>query len=307
MNTLLLVLLAAAAASPAPVPTVASGRVERLAGFPSRFVAARHVDVWLPDGHPSAGRYDAVYVHDGQMLFDAAHTWNHQEWRVDEVAGELIARGRVRPFVVVGVWNGGEARHREYFPEKPFLSLSPGQRQALQALSRDGRPLLDGPVCSDDYLRFLTRELKPHVDRRFAVDPSREHTFVMGSSMGGLVSLYALTEHPDVFGGAACLSTHWPGTFTLEGNPVPDALLRYLSRRLPGPGRHRLYFDHGTEALDALYPGLQRRVDEVVRAKGYREDAWLTRVFPGADHSERAWAERLAVPLEFLLGTGRRR
>ena len=70
--------------------------------------------------------------------------------------------------------------------------------------------------------------------------------------MGALISLYALCEYPDVFAGAACLSTHWPGLFSMDNNPVPGAFFSYLKKSLPSPGKHRIYFDHGTETLDAM-------------------------------------------------------
>lgn len=94
---------------------------------------------WLPPGYPAAAPYAVVYMHDGQMLFDAAQTWNHQEWRVDETAAALIAAGRVRPFVVVGVWNVGAARVSEYFPQKPWEALTPAQQQHLYRERRGGR------------------------------------------------------------------------------------------------------------------------------------------------------------------------
>jgi enterochelin esterase-like enzyme len=298
--------LLAAVAAHADVPRASLGHVERLADFRSRHVPARHVDVWLPPTYDGRRAHDVLYMHDGQMLFDARATWNGQEWRVDEVAGALIAAGRVRPFIVVGVWNAGPRRHVEYFPQRPFEALSPKQQTAQYALKIDAtRPLFDGRVDSDAYLRFLVEELAPWIETRYRVRRGPAHTAIAGSSMGGLVSLYALAEYPDVFGAAACLSTHWPGSFKARSNPLPDAFFAYLARRLPPAGRHRLYFDHGTDALDATYADLQRRVDALVAAHGYGARDWKTAVFPGATHSEDAWAARLDVPLTFLFGAAR--
>jgi predicted alpha/beta superfamily hydrolase len=123
----------------------------------------------------------------------------------------------------------------------------------------------------------------------------------MGSSMGGLISMYAICEYPDVFGGAACLSTHWPGTFAVENNPIPDAFINYLKLHLPDPKRHKIYFDYGDQTLDALYPPFQKKVDEVMKAKGFSERNWMTKFFQGENHSERAWHKRLDTPLLFLL------
>lgn len=93
----------------AALPQVSSGKIKRLENFSSEYIPARHVDIWLPPGYNKNKDYSVLYMHDGQMLFDANQTWNKQEWQVDEVASALITQGTTRPFIVVGVFNGGEA------------------------------------------------------------------------------------------------------------------------------------------------------------------------------------------------------
>jgi predicted alpha/beta superfamily hydrolase len=282
---------------------ISGGRIIRIENFPSRYVTARHVDVWLPAESGAGERYAVLYMHDGQMLFDGTDTWNRQEWMVDETMDSLIRRGIIRKTIVVGIWNDPAYRHSDYFPQKPFESLPVRQCDSLLHLKRDGqRNLFASEVRSDGYLKFLTGELKPYIDSRFPTLPGREYTFVAGSSMGGLVSLYALCEYPGVFGGAACLSTHWPGVFGTENNPVPAVLMAYLENTLPPPGQHKIYFDYGTEALDAFYEPFQVAADSLMQRKGYGEEQWITMKFDGKDHSENAWSERLHIPLAFLLG-----
>lgn len=294
----------AAADEPAPLPHASAGRVERLAGFASKYVPARNVDVWLPPGYPAQAPYAVLYMHDGQMLFDAAHTWNHQEWRVDEVASALLAQHKVRPFIVVGIWNHDTLRMSEYFPQKPWESLTPAQQARLYREKQGDAPVLPKAPYSDRYLKFLVEELKPFIDHHYAVDPRPQSTFTMGSSMGALVSMYALAEYPQVFGGAACMSTHWPGASLQEdpANPGPAAFQAYIAAHFPPPGAHRIYFDHGTQTLDALYADRQAKVDAILRAKGYGPADFASLTFPGADHSEKSWAARLDQPLVFLLG-----
>ncbi len=299
----LLMMLAPPTRADTPLPRVSSGHIERLANFRSRYIAPRHVDIWLPASYDGKTPHAVLYMHDGQMLFDATTTWNHQEWRADETASALIAEHRMRPFIIVGIWNGGDARHVEYFPQKPFESLTPEQQAAQYALRRDAeRPLFIGKIDSDDYLKFLVTELKPFIDRHYTVATDRDNTFIMGSSMGGLISLYALSEYPNVFGGAACLSTHWPGSFAPDNNPLPAAFFAYLETHLPRADKHRLYFDRGTETLDSTYAELQARADALIAAKGYGAKDSMSLTFPGDEHSEKAWAGRLALPLRFLLG-----
>lgn len=284
------------------LPKVAIGKVERLRHFQSNFITPRHIDIWLPPGYPDSGKYDVLYMHDGQMLFDSANTWNKQAWEVEEVAAQLMQADMVKSFIVVGIWNGGQTRHADYFPQKPFeLLLKQTERDTISSqLQNLGRSAAAFKVQSDNYLKFIVNELKPKIDKSYSVYTTPEHTFIAGSSMGGLISLYAVCEYPDVFGGAACLSTHWPGTFTVQNNPFPLAMQLYLEMQIPDPANHRVYFDYGNQTLDALYPPLQKNVDEVMRKMKYNQTNWLTYFDEGADHSERAWHKRLHVPLIFL-------
>lgn len=287
----------------AQLPAVSSGRVVRIPDFQSVYVSPRHIDIWLPEEYDSTRKYPVLYMHDGQMLFDSSMTWNHQSWDVDEVIGKLIREKTIPPVIVVGVWNGGSWRHSDYFPQKPFEMLTRAEQDTLYASVRpEGEhSFRTGKVNSDNYLRFLIKEVKPMIDKRFGTRKDRSNTFIAGSSMGGLISLYAICEYPGVFGGAACLSTHWPGIFTLEGNPFPDAMRKYLKKNLPSPAKHRIYFDYGTATLDAMYPDLQKLVDGIMISKGYSEKNWITKAFPGEEHSENAWKRRLDIPLNFLL------
>lgn len=287
----------------AQLPQVTSGKIQRLENFQSKFVTTRHVDVWLPDGYSKDKKYAVLYMHDGQMLYDSATTWNKTAWEVDAVAGQIAAAHKVQDFIVVGVWNGGETRHIDYFPQKPWESLTAEQRSYIsESLQKAGRSKEEFKPNSDNYLKFLVQELKPVVDGEFSTYEDAEHTFIAGSSMGGLISMYAICEYPHIFSRAACLSTHWPGFFESENNPVPQAFADYMRANLPEPASHKIYFDYGDQTLDAMYPPFQQLIDEVMREKGYTPNNWQTRFFAGENHSELAWSKRLSIPLLFLLG-----
>lgn len=289
----------------AATPQVSSGSVVRLKDFKSDYIGQRTVDIWLPQGYSEQGKqkYAVLYMQDGQMLFDAKNSWNGQEWRVDEVASALLKQNQLMPFIVVAIHNAGDKRHSEYFPQQPFASLTAEQQKALYQLERSpGQKLFVTAVYSDLYLNFLVKELKPYIQSHFAVHQSKEYNLLMGSSMGGLISLYALLQYPDQFGAAACLSTHWPGIFQQQDNPVPEQFFAYLRQKLSPDSQSRLYFDYGDQTLDAWYPPLQHKVDQLLQQQGWPKGQWQTRFFPGADHSEQAWANRLEHPLRFLLG-----
>jgi predicted alpha/beta superfamily hydrolase len=282
--------------------TVSSGTLKRIEHFASKNIEAKNIDVWLPDNYSTNEHYAVLYMHDGQALYDATTTWNKQAWEVDEVASKLISENKTQKFIVVGIYNNPTKRHAEYFPQKPYESLTQYQRDTInQQLQKSGRAKEDFKPFSDNYLKFIVTELKPYIDTTFSTKTDAAHTFIAGSSMGGLISMYAICEYPNVFGGAACLSTHWPGTFTVKNNPIPDAFINYLKAHLPSPKNHKIYFDYGDQTLDALYQPFQEKVDVVMKAKGFTAKNWKTEFFKGKDHSENSWKVRLHIPLEFLL------
>lgn len=278
---------------------VSSGTVKRLEKFSSKYVDARNVDVWLPDGYSAKKKYAVLYMHDGQMLFDASATWNKQEWQVDETVGKLLKEGKIKETIVVGVWNNGEYRHSEYFPQKALPDIPAETRDFIIS-----KQLRDKPQA-DNYLKFLVKELKPHIDRNFSTRKDRQNTFIAGSSMGGLISIYALCEYPQVFGGAAGMSTHLPlilaENVDAKNDLIAASFRNYLEKNLPEANTRRIYFDYGDQTLDAFYPPLQKKVGDLMRGKNWTAKSWMTRSFPGDDHSEKAWAKRFHIPLEFLL------
>ncbi|HEX6374477.1 MAG TPA: alpha/beta hydrolase-fold protein [Allosphingosinicella sp.] len=280
------------------------GELVQYRNFPSRHVEPRNVTVWLPPGYDPGGLpYAVLYMHDGQNVFDRRTSGFDKEWGVDEAVTKLVGERRMRPAIVVGIWSTPK-RLREYVPARAFDRLPPAYIGRVKGLY-GGAPL------SDEYLRFLVGELKPFIDRTFNVRRDRRSTAIMGSSMGGLISLYAISEHPDVFGAAGMVSTHWPLLLPPEGQKLSDAdrdavasaFEGYLRQKLPRPGRHRLYFDHGTETLDRHYAAYQARIDRLVAARGWSQGRdWISRNFPGAAHEENSWRARVDIPLTFLLG-----
>ncbi|HZC37634.1 MAG TPA: alpha/beta hydrolase-fold protein [Sphingomicrobium sp.] len=301
---LFLVFGAAPATAQALQPVhVSDGSIVDLGVLQSKYADPRRVVVWLPDGYRADGpKYAVLYMHDGQNLFDKATAGYGMEWQIDETLGRLMREKKVRPTIVVGIWNTPK-RLQEYVPSKAFEYLPPAYRDKVRALY-GGDPLSDG------YLKFIVRELRPMIDRQFNVKTDRANTMMMGSSMGSLISLYAIDEYPQIFGGAGMMSTHWPLFMTPAGKSVGDqeyevvstAFERYLAPALPDPRTHKLYFDHGSETLDAVYARYQDRVDAVVARRGYRKGLnWLSLSFPGQKHNEISWASRVDVPLRFLL------
>ena len=277
---------------------LASGKLMRVDSFPSKYITSRPVDVWLPKNYSNKKKYSVLYMHDGQMLFDSTTTWNKQEWKVDEWATQLMDERKTKDFIVVAIHNIPQIRWQDLFPQKAINFIDNDLKDSLKDISGKKNIKLNG----DNYLRFIVEELKPITDNSYAVYTDRENTFVMGSSMGGLMSMYAISEYPSVFGGASCMSTHWVGTMPQDDNPYPDAIFEYMEDNFPKAGNHRVYFDYGNKTLDQYYPKHASRVDAILKIKGFTNKDSRNLFFEGTDHSEKSWSQRFDKPLLFLMG-----
>jgi enterochelin esterase-like enzyme len=281
---------------------LSGGTIQRIDNFPSKFIKPRNVDVWLPDSYTNQKKYAVLYMHDGQMLFDATKTWNKQEWKVDEIVSNLLEEEKIKDIIVVAIWNIPEIRFTDYYPKKSLELLPKKVRDSLfNEAKKRGNLLSLNDFQADNYLKFMVDELKPYIDKHYSTLTDYKSTFIAGSSMGGLISMYAICEYPEIFGGAACISTHWPGVMPSKNNPIPASIFEYMKQHVPSPQTHIFYFDYGTETLDQYYPQYLETVDSIFFGKGYTEKNYMNLEFEGADHSEESWNRRFDIPLTFLL------
>jgi predicted alpha/beta superfamily hydrolase len=244
------------------------GRVERVPVGPESPGLDRDLAVYLPPSYDATDRrYPVLYMQDGQNLFDPEASFAGS-WRVDLAMDRAAAR-RLEG-IVVGVPNAGEERIAEYSPfDDP-----------------EG-----GPGGGADYVSYLAGTIKPLVDARFRTLPQRRTTGVAGSSMGGLVSLFAFFARPDVFGIMGALS---PSLWFAE-----RAIFGLLDAAPFQPGR--LYIDVGRlEGVETLENA--RRLRDLLRAKGYVQGVHLRYVEDRAGkHEEATWGRRFRAALPFLL------
>lgn len=280
---------------------ITSGKIQSFPKFKSQYVDARNVDVWLPDGYSPKEKYAVLYMHDGKALFDPELNSNKLAWDIDETVPKLIAEKKVKNFIVVGIWNNEDFRHGEYFPEKIIQNMSEVTRKLIVEKH------LNNKAQGDNYLKFIVNELKPFIDKTFSTKKDRDNTFMSGSSMGGVISLYGMCEYPTIFGGVACLSTHFPlvGKAQMPADIDGDVAAKfrdYLKTNLPDPKTHKIYFDYGNRSVDAIYKIFQDKIDPIMKEKGYTEKNWVTKFFDGGTHSAASWKTRFDVPLVFLLG-----
>ncbi len=251
---------------------------------------ARHVEIWLPPGYSEnpTRRYRVLYMSDGQNLFDPRIANTGVDWGVDEAVVGLVEKGEIEPIIVVGVWSTDE-RGAEY---------SPWHR-------------------APEYAKFLINELMPRINREFRTLTGPENTAHMGSSMGGLLSFYLAIHHPEAFAACGCVSTHFPLSEAVVANAFanvaisanPDEtpyVIRDIKNGMTVPKGARLWFDYGTETLDASYGPTHAAVKEWLLTQGQVEGRdFVIRRYAGSAHNEAAWRARLKDSLRFLYSNSR--
>lgn len=235
----------------------------------------RNVWVYLPPGYTPTQRYPVLYMHDGNNLFDRSTAFGGSEWQVDENAERLIRAGQMRPVIIVGIGNTA-ARMSEYtwYPDQI-----------------DGKPQGGNGAA---YGRFIVEELKPLIDRTYATRPEREHTAIMGSSLGGLISFYVGMQYPQVFGKVGMMSPSiwWKDRAILADVPR-------LERST------QVWVDMGTREGRQPEVGLQNAKDfaQALEKQGFEHFRNLAfHIEPGGEHNEQAWAARIERPLRFFFG-----
>jgi predicted alpha/beta superfamily hydrolase len=264
----------------------------RLAGGTMhRFDFDEHrVDVWVPkDVSPTTS---VLVMHDGRNIFDEDETFTGKTW---EVLPAIRDEVRTEAPVVVAVWGLSDfTRLRELAPQA-VLDQHPEIWNVVPEEYEADR----GPGMGDAYVSLIADAILPFVAEKFELQLDPARTAVMGSSMGGLMSMYAMSKRPEVFGTAICFSTHWP----FGG----ELMVEKLTELLPSGENHRLWTDSGTIELDASYPPLHNRAAELIRQKGYQEpENLVAAIYPETGHHESYWARRVAEALNWWLKAGPR-
>jgi alpha-glucosidase len=251
--------IAAAPTPPAPRGSTAGPGVHVLAqrlAMPG-LDRERTLRLYLPPSYDSAParRYPVLYMHDAQNLFDDATSYAG-EWGVDETLDEF-ARTRGFEAIVVGIDNGGEERLRE---------LSPWPNPRF------------GAAQGEQYMAFVAGTVKPWIDARYRTLPGRADTAIIGSSMGGLISHYALLRYPQVFGKAAVFSpSYW-----YSGEVYAQTTAH------PWPRGTRTYFYIGGHEGEESVPDVERMM-ALLATQDHAPGDFTLHVVPGAEHNERAW------------------
>ena len=248
----------------------------------------RIVDYWSPyqpTGH-------LLIAHDGQNVFDRRTATHLKTWEMAQSALRVSEKLGIAPPAIIGVFHSSTpenpwGRAKDLSPQDPFQTT-------VQVLAKISGDMKKEDLAGNAYLSQITDEIAPTITQSLGLDLPSLDTAIIGSSMGGLASLYALGKRPDFFTTALALSTHWP----IGGNPLVDALLDPL----PKPGRHKVWMSHGDKGLDADYAPFQKYADEKMSQLGWRLGReFQTHVYKKSGHNERSWAKYLDQPMTFWL------
>jgi predicted alpha/beta superfamily hydrolase len=242
--------------------------------FSSRFLRnQRDLIVYLPPGYDAQPqrRFPVLYLHDGQNLFDGSTSFiPGMDWHVGQTADHFIHEGRVEPLIIVGIYNAGKQRLREYTPTRA--------------------PRLGGG-SANRYAKFLLEEVRPFVNSQYRAQEGPENTGIGGSSLGGLVSLYVGLRQPEIFGKIAALS---PSVWWNE-----RVILRFAAAA-PVQPLPRIWLDIGTREGPRIVDDVERFRDILI-GKGWQPGRNLHyERIEGAEHNEAAWAQRVGPFLQFL-------
>lgn len=214
---------------------------------------SRRIWIYLPkDYGTSKKRYPVLYMHDGQNVFDAASSYSG-EWGVDEFLDSL--KNGCKEVIVVAIDNGMVKRMNEYNPWE-FMKFGKGE--------------------GDQYVDFLVKTLKPFIDSAYRTLPDKKNTSIAGSSMGGLISLYAVLKYPDVYGSAGIFS---PAFWTASG--IDSSVVAHAKKV-----DSKLYFYAGAKESETMVTDMLRIENEMIE-KGKSPVKQL--VDPEAKHNEAAW------------------
>jgi enterochelin esterase-like enzyme len=245
--------------------------------YRSRFLPAeRNLIVYVPgiyDRNPQR-RFPVLYLQDGQNLFDPATSFAGVAWRVGETADRLIAEGRIQPLVIVGIYNTGRQRVREYTPSR------------AKKLGGGG---------ANRYGKMLVEEIKPFIQSKYRTLAGPVHTGVGGSSLGGLLAMYLGLSYPTIFGKVAAVSPSvwWNRRW----------ILNFAARRRL-KSRPRIWLDTGTQEGTQTTADTRKLRDALLQ-RGWQEGRDLHyEEIQGGQHNEAAWALRVGPFLQFLFPAG---
>ena len=271
----------------------------------------RKIQIYYPNNKKIDSDTLFIFMNDGEELFNAAESWHNMEWGIDEKIEEMNLNESELNFVIIAIHSAKKGnrffvdetkRYAEYFPKEsiPYFDSGFKKRRYQEWVNKNNLY----------YLEFLTEDVIPFVEDKFDILLNNRNLGIIGASMGGLAALNALIEHPDLFGFAGCISTHWVGIKPFEYVLLPlvgkingdddtaNAIISYIEDNITNIDDQKIYFDHGTIGLDSLYSTPQGRVNKILDSKS-KDYKYL--VFEDYDHYAPEFGSRFDSVLEYLV------
>ena len=271
----------------------------------------RKIQIYYPNNKKIDSDTLFIFMNDGEELFNAAESWHNMEWGIAEKIAEMNLNESELNFVIIAIHSAKKGnrffvdetkRYAEYFPKEsiPYFDSGFKKRRYQEWVNKNNLY----------YLEFLTEDVIPFVEDKFDILLNNRNLGIIGASMGGLAALNALIEHPDLFGFAGCISTHWVGIKPFEYVLLPlvgkingdddtaNAIISYIEDNITSIEDQKIYFDHGTIGLDSLYSAPQGRVNKILDSKS-KDYKYL--VFEGYDHYAPEFGSRFDSVLEYLV------
>lgn len=248
----------------------------------------RIVDYWAPAMRTS----HLLIAHDGQNVFDHRTATHHRTWKMAQSAVNVGAELGITPPAIIAVFHSRTpenpwGRLKDLAPQDPYQNGLPAPAGLVTTVTVE-------ELAGNRYLQSITDEIAPAIAKVLGLDINELNKAIIGSSMGGLASLYALGKRPDFFSTALALSTHW----SAGENPLVDALID----QLPSPENHKIWMSHGTRGIDTKYGPFQRYADQKMLEAGWQLNRnFKSQVFKKSGHNERSWARYLDQPMRFWL------
>ncbi|MEI6867661.1 MAG: alpha/beta hydrolase-fold protein [Actinomycetes bacterium] len=250
--------------------------------------AGRTVDFWAP-AEPAT---HLIVAHDGQNIFDRRTATRGRTWQLAQNASRVATEFGISAPLIIAIFHGTTksnpwGRAHDLAPQEPFQA-------GLVVAQPKYRDVSLADLQGDNYLETIVSEIVPAISQSVGFIPEPSKTALLGSSMGGLATLYGLGRHPEFFGAGLAFSPHW----IIGENPLVDALLDAL----PMPSNHKIWLSRGTKGLDAEYQPFHDYSISKLKELGWQEsEQFEAKIFAGGRHNEPSWRRQSDEALRFWL------
>ena len=276
----------------------------------------RRIQIFYPYSDKTDNETIFIIMNDGEELFNENDSWNGKAWNIDKYFLDSAEEITNKNIVVIAIDSAKRVngkiidetrRYAEYFPNESIQHFDKGLRKNLY------KSLIDKSELN--HPDFITKKLLPFLEDKFNTKLGKHNLGIMGASMGGLSAINTVIEHPDLFGFVGCISTHWigirpseylllPFSFALDERKIigdkvtTDGVVKYIEMNSEKLKDIKIYFDHGTESLDAFYPDAQKSVNNILDTQGI-EYKYI--IFDGYGHEPEYFGKRFGSILSYLI------